>query len=148
MLLPSLERGVDGNEDDRRGTVSAFNGPDPEVRVFDDGSQEAEALALWVHEAIDDGLEPDEIGLFVRSNNELARARAVVQQAGQPRPFPFPHPLNAAGRAPSGAPAPKQKAARARSARPRARRARRDVIVEGGSCSTPLQKYTSAMERN
>ena len=33
--LPSLVRDVDGNEQDRRGTVSVFNGPDPVVRVFD-----------------------------------------------------------------------------------------------------------------
>ena len=82
-LLPPLVRDVDGNEEDRRGTVSVFNGPDPEVRVFDDSNQETEGLALWVFEAIDDGIEPDQIGIFVRSNNELSRARAVVKQAGQ-----------------------------------------------------------------
>ncbi len=82
-LLPPLVRDVDGNEEDRRGTVSVFNGPEPEIRVFDDGKQEIEGIALWVCEAIDEGIEPDEIGIFVRSNNELSRARAVVKQAGQ-----------------------------------------------------------------
>lgn len=82
-LLPPLVRDVDGNEEDRRGTVSVFNGPDPEVRVFDDSNQENERLSLWVCEAIDEGIEPEQIGIFVRSNNELARARAVVKQAGQ-----------------------------------------------------------------
>ena len=82
-LLPPLVRDVDGNEEDRRGTVSIFNGPDPEVRVFDDSNQETDGLALWVHEAIDEGIEPEEIGIFVRSNNELSRARAVVKQTGQ-----------------------------------------------------------------
>ena len=76
-------RDVDGNEEDRRGTVSVFNGPDPKVRVFDDSNQETEGLALWVREAVDEGIEPDEIGIFVRSNNELSRARAVVKKAGQ-----------------------------------------------------------------
>ena len=82
-LLPPLVRDVDGNEEDRRGTVSVFNGPDPKVRVFDDSNQETEGLALWVREAVDEGIEPDEIGIFVRSNNELSRARAVVKKAGQ-----------------------------------------------------------------
>ena len=59
-----------------------FNGPDPEVRVFDNCSQEIEAIGLWVYEAIDEGIEPDEMGIFVRSANELSRARAVVKQAG------------------------------------------------------------------
>ena len=82
-LLPPLVRDVDGNEEDRRGTVSVFNGPDPKVRVFDDSSQETEGLALWVRDAVDEGIAPDEIGIFVRSNNELSRARAVVKKAGQ-----------------------------------------------------------------
>jgi superfamily I DNA/RNA helicase len=73
---------VDGNEEDRRGTVSVFNGPDPEVKVFDDSNQESAGVALWVHEVLDEGIEPEEIGIFVRSNNELLRARAVVKQAG------------------------------------------------------------------
>ena len=81
-LLPPVVRDVDGNEEDRRGTVSVFNGPDPEVRVFDNCSQEIEAIGLWVYEAIDEGIEPDEMGIFVRSANELVRARAVVKQAG------------------------------------------------------------------
>ena len=81
-LLPPVVRDVDGNEEDRRGTVSMFNGPDPEVRVFDNCSQEIEAIGLWVYEAIDEGIEPDEMGIFVRSANELSRARAVVKQAG------------------------------------------------------------------
>ena len=75
-------RDVDGNEEDRRGTVSVFNGPDPEVKVFKDSNQEIEGVALWVHKVLDDGIEPEEIGIFVRSNNELLRARAVVKQAG------------------------------------------------------------------
>ena len=35
-----------------------------------------------LYEAIDEGTEPDEIGVFVRSADELVRARAVVKQAG------------------------------------------------------------------
>jgi len=82
-LLPPLVRDVDGNEEDRRGTVSVFNGPDPEIRIFKDGKQEIDGLALWIYEAVEDGIEPDEIGVFVRSTSELPRARAVVKDAGQ-----------------------------------------------------------------
>ena len=80
-LLPPIVRDVDGNEEDRRGTVSVFNGPDPTVRTFEDKDAEAEAVANWVREAIDDGIEPDEVGIFVRSNKEIPRARAAVKQA-------------------------------------------------------------------
>ncbi len=81
-LLPAVVRDVDGNEEDRRGTVSVFNGPEPGIRIFDDAKAETEALGLWIREAVDDGIEPEEVGIFVRSNNELARARAVVKAAG------------------------------------------------------------------
>ena len=40
-------------------------------------------VQLFPDEAIDEGIEPDEIGIFVRSNNELSRARAVVKQTGK-----------------------------------------------------------------
>ena len=82
-LLPPLVRDVDGNEEDRRGTVSVFNGPDPVMKVFDDSEEEKKGITLWLHDVIDQGVEPEEIGIFVRSNNELLRARAVVKQAGQ-----------------------------------------------------------------
>ena len=35
---------VDGNIDDRRGTVSVFNGPNPDIRIFDSIEEEAEAV--------------------------------------------------------------------------------------------------------
>jgi len=82
-LLPLSIRDVDGNEEDRKGTVSVFNGPDPEVQVHVDQKSEISDIGLWVHEAIDECIEPEEIGIFVRSNKELARARAVVKEAGQ-----------------------------------------------------------------
>lgn len=74
---------MDGNEEDRRGTVSIFNGPPPEVRVLPDADDEVRKVGIWVYEAIEEGIEADEIGIFVRSANELARARAVVKEAGQ-----------------------------------------------------------------
>jgi superfamily I DNA/RNA helicase len=81
-LLPPLVRDVDGNEENRSATVSVFNGPDPEVKIFDDSNQEIEGVTRWISQVIDEGIEPEEIGIFVRSNNELLRARAVVKQVG------------------------------------------------------------------
>ena len=81
--LPPLVRDVDGNEEDRRGTVSVFNGQDPEIRIFKDSKQEIDGLALWIYQAVEDGIEPGEIGFFVRSTEELPRARAVVKDAAQ-----------------------------------------------------------------
>jgi len=82
-LLPPIVQDVDGNEEDRRGTVSIFNGRDPEVKVFDNRDQEIEELAAWISEVLDDETAPDELDIFVRTNQELSRARAVVAAANQ-----------------------------------------------------------------
>src|ERR1700745_1221731 len=47
-LLPPALADVDGNSEDRRGTVSVFNGPAPEVETFDDPEQESEAVGRWI----------------------------------------------------------------------------------------------------
>ena len=73
---------VDGIEQDRRGTVSVFNGPDPEIMIFADAQREIEGVADWIKKVVADGIAPAEIGIFVRSNDQLARARAAVKAAG------------------------------------------------------------------
>jgi superfamily I DNA/RNA helicase len=81
-LLPKLVQDVDGVEQDRRGTVSVFNGPDPVVMTFPDAGAETVGVADWINSTISDGIAPAEIGIFVRSKSELARARAAVKHAG------------------------------------------------------------------
>lgn len=81
-LLPTDLADVDGNAEDRRGTVSVFNGPAPEIKTFDDPEQESEAVAAWVKGRIEQGVLPHEIGVFVRLPRELRRARNAVKQAG------------------------------------------------------------------
>jgi hypothetical protein len=81
-LLPKIVQDVDGNEQDRRGTVSVFNGPDPEIRTYADAGRETEGVAGWIKKAVADGIAAAEIGIFVRSNDQLARARAAVKAAG------------------------------------------------------------------
>lgn len=81
-LLPKLVQDVDGVEQDRRGTVSVFNGPDPTVLTFADSDAEIAGVADWIKTAIGDGVAPSEIGVFVRSKAELVRARAAVKAAG------------------------------------------------------------------
>ena len=82
-LLPDVIRDVDGNEENRRDVISVFDGLEPEVKTFNDAHQETQEMAAWVRKIIDDGINPEEIGIFVRSNNELPRAREVVKLAGQ-----------------------------------------------------------------
>jgi hypothetical protein len=81
-LLPTALSDVDGLSEDRRGTVSVFNGPAPDIETFDDPEQEVEAVGHWIAARLRDGVQPHEIGVFVRSPRELRRARAAVKQAG------------------------------------------------------------------
>ncbi|WP_281926766.1 3'-5' exonuclease [Roseibium album] len=81
-LLPTSLRDVDGNEEERTGTVSVFNGPSPEVQLVDTPEAEKNVISSWLRSLISDGTAPEEIGVFVRSEAELHRARAAVQSAG------------------------------------------------------------------
>ena len=83
LLGPELSD-VDSNTEERRGTVSVFNGPQPTIQTFDTPEDEVEAVAQWIAKLSADGIKPHEIGVFVRSQGELDRARAAVEQAGLP----------------------------------------------------------------
>lgn len=82
-LLPHTVRDVDGNEEDRTGTVSIFNGPSPQTQTHDDPESEMTSIADWINERMAEGIEAKEIGVFVRSHNELSRARNAIKKAGQ-----------------------------------------------------------------
>jgi len=73
---------VDGNVDDRRGTVSVFNGPSPDIRVFDTAYAETHAVAGWLKDRHSEGVALHEIGIFVRSAAQLERAQAAAREAG------------------------------------------------------------------
>lgn len=73
---------VDGRQEDRRGTVSVFNGPQPVVSLYDSPDEEAAAVSDFIRSALDDGTKPEEIGLFVRTRDALPRARKAAELAG------------------------------------------------------------------
>lgn len=73
---------VDGNVEERRGAVSAFNGEPPVIRLFDSEEEEYEAVGMWLLERLDNGVGANEIGVFVRSEKELERAQSAVRDAG------------------------------------------------------------------
>lgn len=83
LLGPELAD-VDGNVESRRGTLSVFNGPDPTVRVLESPEAEAKEVAAWLAHRRDDGVTPEEIGVFVRSAAEMNRARVAVEHTEIP----------------------------------------------------------------
>ena len=81
-LLGHEQSDVDGNVEDSRGTISVFNGPQPSIRVLETETRETEILTEWLGALSADGLTPEEIAIFVRSNDEVARAVAGIEAAG------------------------------------------------------------------
>ncbi len=81
-LLPRSVRDLDGISDDRAGTISVFDGPEPEVHVCASQDEERNRAAQVLTDALGAGFTPSEIGVFVRSEAQLARARAAVRAAG------------------------------------------------------------------
>jgi superfamily I DNA/RNA helicase/mRNA-degrading endonuclease RelE of RelBE toxin-antitoxin system len=81
LLAPELAD-VDGITEDRRGTISVFNGPAPVINVLADTKEEIETVSQWLQERTAEGVVPHEIGVFVRSATELERASEAVRLAG------------------------------------------------------------------
>ena len=81
LLLPEQVSDLDGNVEDRRGTISVFNGPPPSVRLFPNKEEEVKAVAETIRSLRRSGIFNEEIGLFVRSPSLLSRARAAVHAA-------------------------------------------------------------------
>lgn len=81
LLGPELSD-VDGNTEERRGTISVFNGPEPVIMALDSSDKEITAVGQWLSDRLGEGIKPHEIGVFVRSEAELERACAAVKQAG------------------------------------------------------------------
>jgi superfamily I DNA/RNA helicase/mRNA-degrading endonuclease RelE of RelBE toxin-antitoxin system len=81
LLGPELAD-VDGLTETRSGTISIFNGPAPIIETFDSEESEIEAVAVWFKERMDNGLQPEEIGVFVRSEGQIPRAKAALETAG------------------------------------------------------------------
>ena len=83
LLGPELSD-VDGNVDERRGTISVFNGAKPTIEVFGTLEEEIKTISEWLSERAEEGVKPHEVGIFVRSTAELERARAAVDCAALP----------------------------------------------------------------
>ena len=81
-LLPPNISDVDGNTESRRGPISVFNGPAPEICTFDTATEESEAVGHWLADRLKEGCQPHEVGLFVRTGEQLKRARAAIKTAG------------------------------------------------------------------
>jgi superfamily I DNA/RNA helicase len=75
---------ADGNVEARNHTISAFNGVPPEISMHADMEDEERHITEWIQSHLAAGALPHEIGIFVRSTNEIPRAQRAVQKANTP----------------------------------------------------------------
>jgi hypothetical protein len=73
---------VRGRSSTLRINLSIFNGPPPDIVVFDCAKDEIKAAGQWLAARIKAGVVPHEMGIFVRSAAELDRASAAARAAG------------------------------------------------------------------
>lgn len=83
-LLGEEVSDIDGNTESRRGTVSVFNGPPPTIQAFDTRADEIATVGTWLSDRIEEGMAPHEIGIFVRTEEQLPHARDAATRAGLP----------------------------------------------------------------
>ena len=82
LLLDASITDIDGNLENRSDTVSVFNGPAQKILSFSTCNDEINVVSDWLIEQSQAGILPHEIGLFVRSVNQLERAISAVSQSG------------------------------------------------------------------
>jgi len=71
---------VDGNVEDRSGTISVFNGPPPNLEICSTHQDEIMKVTNWIVARSKEGILPHEMAVFVRSECELERAIAAVSE--------------------------------------------------------------------
>jgi len=81
-LLGPTVTDVDGMSETRSDTISVFNGPPPTVVAFKGEADEIAAVSQWIAAQSKAGVLPHEFGVFVRSGEQLNRAKAAVTACG------------------------------------------------------------------
>lgn len=84
QLLPESISDVDGNSESRLNTISVFQGEPPLIKVFESSDEEATFVCSQIEAFVAAGYNHHEIGIFVRTSNEYARAISAIKKAEQP----------------------------------------------------------------
>lgn len=83
LLGPELSD-VDGVTEERKGTISVFEGLAPTIAVEKSETAERDRVAAWIRARTEEGLRPHELAIFVRSDAEIPRAEAAATAAALP----------------------------------------------------------------
>ena len=80
LLLGTEISDIDGNTEERLGTISVFNGPEPAIAIPQSVDEESKAVADWLTDLTERNLEAHEISVFVRSADQIDRATTAVEE--------------------------------------------------------------------
>lgn len=84
LLLDPEIADADGNRESRGETVSVFTGPAPVIQIADNQEAERRAVVAWLKDLALEGIRPEEIAVFVRSDAEFPRTESALKEAGTP----------------------------------------------------------------
>lgn len=90
LLAPEITD-QDGTVESRRGTVSVFEGPDPDILLHEDEDAEKAAVGAWLKARLEEGVAPEEMAVIVRAGGQLPRARAAARLASRDIPLILMH---------------------------------------------------------
>ncbi|ARU40003.1 DNA helicase [Armatimonadetes bacterium Uphvl-Ar1] len=79
LLLGKSITDVDGFVEERQGTFSVFNGPNPDFYVASSVEDEIDYVAKWIRSQLDE-VRAQDICIMVRTQSEIERAREVCDQ--------------------------------------------------------------------
>ncbi len=82
LLLGKETSDIDGNIEMRDSTISLFNGPVPEVVECASQEEEEHKVSEWIKDLAVKGVEPHEMCLCIRSENEIGRAHQAAVDSG------------------------------------------------------------------
>jgi len=71
QLLDEAQDDLDGGTEQRSGTISLLNGPEPVLRPFASATEQADFVAEEIFRLTQQGISPSEIGIFSRTKNLL-----------------------------------------------------------------------------
>ena len=82
LLLGAEISDIDGNTEQRSGTISVFNGPEPSIAISQSIDEESKTVADWLTDSMGKEVQPHEISVFVRSTDQIDRATTAIERAG------------------------------------------------------------------
>lgn len=73
---------MDGGQESRKGTVSLLSGPEPMMKGFNSQEEQQDFLVQQIETITQQGLAPEEIAIFARTNKAISEIEGVLKQVG------------------------------------------------------------------